>query len=241
MGEIYGEFAPDISVINLVRALNKNRYIDAHSWFSYVDTPLSLKIGWKNRKLTNFNWEVYYLYQKLENFGIEIEQFAQTPSLVTMPNGIWDLSYYYKTELQGLGFLMNWQQSDVLTLWASAAVLDYSDLEYVGPREHEYDWTIIGNVPYHSNVSADFTLDISPGGGVKFDLTGEYIGSRYISIEKDDKLDPYFLVDMTIGKRFSKKIAFSAKIFNLFNQKYEIRRGYDQPDMVSAGSISYYW
>ena len=82
---------------------------------------------------------------------------------------------------------------------------------------------------------------ISPGGGVKFELIGKYIGSRYISAFLDEKLDPYFLVDMEIGKRLNERIAISAKIFNLFNQQYEIRKGYEQPDMVSAGNISYYW
>ena len=227
LGEIYGEFAPDVSIINMITALNKNRYIRTHTNFSYVDTPLSLKVGWKNRKLQNFNWEVYYLFQKFENFGIEHEVFP----------GLWWLRYNYKTQLQGIRFLMNWQQSDVLTLWASAGVLDYSKLEFNGYIP-QY---IIGNVPYHPNVSGDFTLDISPGGGVKFELTGRYVGERFIHVFGGGELDPYFLADMTIGIRLSKKIAISAKIFNLFNQKYETRSGYDQPDMVSAGDISYYW
>ncbi len=132
---------------------------------------------------------------------------------------------------------MNWQQSDVLTMWASAAVIDYSNLERLSSDKG----LIIGNVPYHANVSGDFTLDISPGGGVKFELIGKYVGKRNILAISDEKLDPYFLVDMTIGKKLNKKFAVSVKIFNLFNQKYEIRRGYDQPDMVSAGNINIYW
>jgi len=111
-------------------------------------------------------------------------------------------------------------------------------LEFIGYIPHDI---FIGNVPYHPNVSGDFTLDISPGGRVKFELTGRYVGKRFVSAFGGGELDPYFLVDMTIGIRMSEKIAISAKIFNLFNQKYETRNGYDQPDMVSAGDISYYW
>jgi outer membrane receptor protein involved in Fe transport len=100
---------------------------------------------------------------------------------------------------------------------------------------------LIGNIPYHPNVSGDFTLDISPGGGVKFEMTGRYIGSRFISAFADDKLDSYFLVDMSISKRLNKNVSLSVKIFNLFNQKFETRRNYDQPDMVSVGGINFYW
>ncbi len=240
LGEIYGEFAPEVSVINMISALDRNRYIDTNTEFSYVDTPLSLRVGWKNRKLSNFNWEVYYLYQRLENFGIEVEQ--RDLSSIDLPPtllGIWDLDYKYKTQLQGVRFLMNWQKSNVLNLWTSVAVMDYSELEYTGSMSPLS--AIIGDIPYHPNFSGDFTLDISPGGGVKFEMTGRYIGSRFISAFADDKLDSYFLVDMSISKRLNKNVSLSAKIFNLFNQKYETRRNYDQPDIVSVMGLSFFW
>lgn len=234
LGEIYGEFAPEVSVINMISALDRNRYIDTRTEFSYVDTPLSLRLGWKNRKISNFNWEVYYLYQRLENFGIEYERHEE---------GIWNFDYTYKTQLQGIRFLMNWQQSNVLNLWTSIGVIDYSELKYmkIGRMDsYSYIGPIIG-IPYHPNVSGDFTLDISPGGGVKFEMTGRYTGMRYLSAFSDDKLGPYFLVDMSISKRMNKNLSLSAKIFNLFNQKYETRRNYEQPDMVSVGGINFYW
>ena len=98
-----------------------------------------------------------------------------------------------------------------------------------------------GNLPYHANVNASVMAQFLPGQGFRLELSGRYVGSRFANTLGSEELDPYVLLNFHLGKRFAGNFEAGVSIFNILNQDFEIRRGYLEPDMVSAGILRMYW
>ena len=228
VGEVFADFSPEIISQSILERIQINRFLNASSELSYTDYPINLKAGWRKRAANGMTFEIAYLYKKVEHLGIEIDDSI---------DGLWQLSYGgmgesgYKSTLQGIQFVTDWQLSDQFTLWGATSVLDYSQLDGVAG----------GKIPYHANVTGSGMLQFRPGYGLRLELSGKYVGSRSIDVWGSRDLDPYVLLNFHLGKRFGNNFEAGVSVYNIFNQKFEIRDMYREPDMVSAGVVKMYW
>lgn len=223
IGELFVEYAPEVTSNTLMKNIERNPYLDARSLFSYELHPMKIRGGWRKQMENNVRWEVSYIYDKIENMGIEV------PSLLS--DGVWQLEHGYESKASGIQVDADWSASDMITLWGTARIIDYTNLE--GSRGT--------NVPYHANVTAEGAVDIYPGHGIRFQIVSKYIGSRKTDTFGTAELDPYFLTDLTLGKKFGPTLEVAVRVFNVFNEKYSHRLHYREPDIVSAGELRFYW
>lgn len=227
VGEIFAEFTPEILSGSLFDMIAINRYFSSYSVVSFVNYPITIHAGWRKRTAQGITWEASYIYKKVEHLGIEVDPFR---------SGIWSMEYGlqgkgFKTTLQGMQFVADWQTSAQVSLWGTISVLDYSLLEH----------TIGGNIPYHANVTGSTMVQFRPGSGFQLELSAKYVGKRFVDLWGSKEFDPYVLANFHIGKRFRNNIEAGVSIYNLFNQKFEIRDLYQEPDMVSTGVLKFYW
>lgn len=75
----------------------------------------------------------------------------------------------------------------------------------------------------------------------QFDVNYLYQGTRFDDANNTAKLDPYSLVDTSVGYAFSQGVILRFKVANLFDKEYETAKGYKTPERNYFVSADYQW
>ncbi len=99
----------------------------------------------------------------------------------------------------------------------------------------------IKHVPYWEKSSLQLGLDLSLGWGINCWLEGQYHGRRYTSLASNERINPFYLINIKLNKKLNDhfKVIFEGN--NLTNSQYEIWGGYKEPGMNCLLGLSYKW
>jgi iron complex outermembrane receptor protein len=87
-----------------------------------------------------------------------------------------------------------------------------------------HDETEVDKLPYYPTVTANLWLEFKPRENISIIPRMEYISSRYVDVDGEDKLDPYFLVHIKADMELKYNFTVSVGIENLLDANYEIRQ-----------------
>ncbi len=233
MGSIFGTFEPDLKNVSLINTLDLNPYVNMSASLSYNDIVSNLKIGWRRSGAYDLSFETYYNYRYIDNYGIIIPQTSGTDE---ENFGRWDIVYNNDVIFHEARAMLNWGLNEKIALWSS-----------LGYKFYEVDKSNFADqIPYLPNFDLNFVLRALPGHGFELLLSGQLVSEQYTlpfeaDTDDEDKLDAYFLTNLSISKKIGKHVEIYGQINNILNSEYEIYKGYAAPEINGWGGIRIFW
>ncbi len=232
-GRIFVEFEPSVESVNLMDKIKFNPYLKLTTPLSYENYSHDTKIGWRRSYVYDLSFEIYYSDKKIKNYAIPDD--SDFPGYEMGNNGRWNLIYDNVVDLNEYRATVNWNPHPKFNFWTAFSYTDY-DID-------ESDFAV--RLPYFPDFIIDYSMQAFPGYGFQIVLDGQYIGKRYISAFDmtggDMELDAYFLSNLTVSKQFNERFAAYCYASNIFNEEYEVWRGYLAPDLNAGGGIRIFW
>ena len=150
--------------------------------------------------------------------------------------GHWDIVYDNDIELHEIRVSLNWRANDHISIWSSTGYKNY----VITDSKHA------DQIPYFPKIDIDFRIKASPGFGFELLLDGQFISEQYTSqfrVEdgNDDIIEPYFLANFSISKKFGKYIEIYGQLNNLLDVDYDVWKGYSAPHLNGWGGIKVFW
>jgi len=93
-------------------------------------------------------------------------------------------------------------------------------------------------IDYYPEVTASGYLVIVPTEKLTFIPRVEYVGARYATTDRDDKLDAYWLANLKAVYDVNDHLSLSVKVDNIFDQYYELKQFYPQPGRTFSFTLS---
>ena len=93
-------------------------------------------------------------------------------------------------------------------------------------------------IDYYPEITASGYMVIVPTEKLTFIPRVEYVGARYATTDKDDKLDPYWLANLKAVYDFNDRLSLSVKVDNIFDEYYELKQFYPQPGRAFSFTLS---
>ncbi len=225
-GEVYAEYKPGVKRTSLNEFLAYNRFLDANTEFAYEETDISLRTGWRKKVSESLLLELYYTYSHYKNIGIYVEPLWKYSN-----GGVWEIINGYKTEVHGIHASAGYQWGSRTHIMTALHAYDYGDIESVNNAQ----------LPYRSQIEGEFMLEADLGYGFSFTSEATFLGKRYSDIFWKNKLDPVFLLDAGLKKKFKNTFQIEIKALNIFNSDYECWKGYMEPDLRALGGLRFYF
>jgi vitamin B12 transporter len=94
-------------------------------------------------------------------------------------------------------------------------------------------------IPYMPLHTIGASLSITGFRGGSLSLSGHYESTRYADTTNIIRLDPYFLVKLSVEQRLSPHTAVFLTINNLLNRSYESMHGYPMPALTLTLGLSF--
>ena len=233
MGRLFIEYEPKIEPFTMLGKLRQNPYLELTSPLSYENTSHSVKVGWKRSYAYDLAFEIFYNDRRIKNYGILVDRGL---GLSGLPEGLWSYDYNNVLDVNEYRGIVNWSPYRMLNIWGSVSYIDYTVIESIFAGER---------VPYMPNFTFNFTLNFTPGYGFQLVVDGQYIGKRYIAPYKlpgiNNKLNDYFLSNLTISKQWNRRFGSYIYISNIFNEKYQMWNNYLAPDLIGGAGLRYFW
>lgn len=233
MGSIFGNFEPDLKNVSLMNTLDQNPYVSMSAPLSYNDMTTNLKIGWKRSGTYDLSFETYYNYRYINNYGIIVPRSSGS----TDENfGRWDIVYNNDVAFHEARAMLNWGLNEQIALWSS-----------LGYKFYEIDKSEFADqIPYLPNFDLNFVLRALPGYGIEIMLNGQLVSEQFTlpwdaDTGDEDKLDAYFLTNLSISKKIGKRVEIYGQVNNILNSEYEIYKGYVAPEINGWGGIKIFW
>ena len=156
---------------------------------------------------------------------------------------------YFKSEYERL---IKWQQ-DSDTIWRpknidaaaiqgieqeiSISPLDYLDINisyaYLLAKDdktHKY-------LTYQPKHKASLSLNYKGKAGLNVGLQGQFVDRSFHNASNSIYVKRYYVLGLRVSKKIKDKINIFTNIDNLFNKKYQIRRGYPLPGLSVTSGI----
>jgi len=232
LGRLFIELEPKIEPFTMLEKLRQNPFLELTSPLSYENTSHSVKLGWKRSYAYDLAFEIFYNDKRIKNYGILVDRGL---GFGGQPEGRWSYDYNNVLDVNEYRGIVNWSPYNMLNVWGSISYIDYTVVESIFA---EY-------VPYMPNFTFDFTLNFMPGYGFQLIVDGQYIGKRYIAPYKlprlNNKLNDYFLSNLTISKQWNRQLGSYIYISNIFNEKYHMWNNYLAPDLTCGAGLRYFW
>jgi len=164
-----------------------------------------------------------YLASGLTYYCSDYKQLIQwsewTPAKVSQPENI------ASALIQGLEFENKIFITDNLEL-----ELDYSFLVAKDTQTHKY-------LLYQPKNKIDAGLKYNDHNGLTVELKGQFTDIRFADTNNNDKVKSFFVLGLSVTKKFKPGITCFGYIDNLLNRKYEVMQGYPMPGFSITGGL----
>jgi outer membrane receptor for ferrienterochelin and colicins len=90
---------------------------------------------------------------------------------------------------------------------------------------------------YQPMNKVDTCLRYNGYNGLTVELKGQFTGQRFGNATNTDKVKQFFVLGLSISKKFKTGVTCFAYIDNLLNRKYEVNRGYPMPGFSFNGGL----
>ncbi|MGD0335798.1 MAG: TonB-dependent receptor [Candidatus Omnitrophota bacterium] len=106
--------------------------------------------------------------------------------------------------------------------------IDYSYLIAKDENTHKY-------LVYQPNYKIDSSLKYSDHNGLTAELKGQFTGIRFADAKNTIKVKDFFVLGLSVSKKFNHGVTCFAYIDNLLNRKYQVIHDYPMPGFSFTG------
>jgi len=108
--------------------------------------------------------------------------------------------------------------------------IDYSFLIAKDKQTHKY-------LLYQPKNKIDAGLKYNDYNGLTIELKGQFTGTRFSDVKNNDKVKSFYILGLSISKKFKPGFTCFVYIDNLLNRKYQVIKDYPMPGFSITGGL----
>lgn len=234
-------FEPSVSRTSLRSVLNLNKYVLNTVALRPADSPMQVSAGFDCIPMSDAAFSVNVDYRHIDNYlsfsdvtlpfswSRNILLYSPLPYPLPSMTNVW--TAYYLSDVRAL-------KTEVRASYVVSPVGTVTGMFTYNSTTHKDSTT---QLPFVPSVSAGLVYRHAFQSNVSAEVTGEYIGKRFMDFTATKRNAGYVVFGAKCEYGIAGNLRLSGEIQNLLNQKYYIWNGYrERPLFVSVG-ISYLW